>query len=88
LTTPLKLFITGRLRRWRTIEDQLRQGSVRVRLQSGLTPNGFIMAAKKQQKRKNGRAKATASASGHFPIALSTAAWSALNMTAVVMTSG
>jgi hypothetical protein len=46
------------------------------------------MAAKKQQKRKNRRAKATASASRHFPIALSTAAWSALNMTAVVTTSG
>jgi hypothetical protein len=46
------------------------------------------MAAKKQPKRKNGRAKATASASGHFPIVLSTAVWSALNMTAVVTTSG
>ena len=31
------------------------------------------MAAKKQSKHKNGRAKATASASGHFPIVLSTA---------------
>jgi hypothetical protein len=46
------------------------------------------MAAKKQQKRKNRRAKATASASRHFPIALSTAVWSAFNMTAVVATSG
>jgi hypothetical protein len=46
------------------------------------------MAAKKQPKRKNGRAKATATASGHFPIVLSTAIWSALNMTAVVTTSG
>jgi hypothetical protein len=51
-------------------------------------PNGFIMAAKKQPKRKNGCVKAAASASGHFPIVLSTAVWSALNMTAVVTTSG
>ena len=51
-------------------------------------PNGFIMATKKHPKRKNRRAKATASASRHFPIALSTAVRSALNMTAVVMTSG
>jgi hypothetical protein len=55
---------------------------------ASLTLNGFIMAAKKQPKRKNGRAKATASATGRFPIVLSTAVWSALNMTAVVTTSG
>jgi hypothetical protein len=45
------------------------------------------VAAKKQLKRKNGRVKATASASGHFPVVLSAAVWSALNMTAVVATS-
>jgi hypothetical protein len=46
------------------------------------------MAAKKQPKRKNRSAKATASASEHFPIALSAAVCSAFNMMAVVATSG
>ena len=46
------------------------------------------MAAKKQSKSKNGRAKQTAAAAGRFAIVLSTAKYSALNMTAVVATSG
>ena len=46
------------------------------------------MASKKRSKSKNGRAKRTVPAAGRFPIALSTAISSALNMTAVVATSG
>jgi len=46
------------------------------------------MAAKKQSKSKYGRSRPAAPAAGRFPIVLSTAARSMLNMTAVVMTSG
>jgi hypothetical protein len=60
---------------------------VRPRLQPD-PPKGFIMAAKKQSKSKNGRAKQTLPAAGRFAIVLSTAKYSALNMTAVVATSG
>jgi hypothetical protein len=77
------------MRRWRTIEDQLRQGSVVVRLQTRPDPDGgSIMATKQRSKSKNGRAKQTVPAAGRFAIVLSTAKYSALNMTAVVATSG
>jgi hypothetical protein len=46
------------------------------------------MAAKKQSKSNSGRPKRAAAAAGRFPIVLSTAARSMINMTAVVMTSG
>jgi len=46
------------------------------------------MAVKTQSKSKSGRAKQTAPAAARFPIVLSTAARSMLNMTAVVVTSG
>ena len=60
---------------------------VRPRLQPD-PPKGFIMAAKKQSKSKNGRGKQAAPAAGRFAIVLSTAKYSAFNMTAVVVTSG
>jgi hypothetical protein len=46
------------------------------------------MATKKRSKSKDGRSKQAAPAAGHFPIVLSTAVCSALNMTADVVTSG
>jgi hypothetical protein len=46
------------------------------------------MATKKRSKSQNGRAKQAAPAAGRFPMVLSAAVCSALNMAAVVATSG
>jgi hypothetical protein len=70
------------------IGDPTRLGSVRVRLQRGLTPNGFIMAAKKRSRSKGGRAKRAGPAASHFSIVLSTTARSFVNMTVTAVTSG
>jgi hypothetical protein len=47
-----------------------------------------MMATKKRSKSKYGRSEQAAPAAGRFPIVLSTAARSMLNMTAAVVTSG
>jgi hypothetical protein len=46
------------------------------------------MATKKRSKSRNGRAKQVVPAAGRFQIVLSTAVCSALNMAAVIVTSG
>jgi hypothetical protein len=46
------------------------------------------MAIKNRSKSKNGRTEQTAPAAGRFPIVLSTAVRTVLNMAAVVVTSG
>ena len=46
------------------------------------------MATKKRSKSKNGRTERTEPAAGRFPIVLSTAVHTVLNMAAIVVTSG
>jgi hypothetical protein len=46
------------------------------------------MATKKRSKSKNGRTEQAAPTAGRFPIVLSTAVHTVLNMAAVVVTSG
>jgi hypothetical protein len=76
------------MRWWRTIEDQLRQGSVGIGPQGQIPFNGESMAAKKRSKSKSERARKASPAVRRFPVVLSTALYSVVNMTVTAVTSG